>query len=108
MFATHLDQIDLVEGLIVPRLLDVEDGDDVLVIKVAQQLHLSECSQTEHGVVERGDLLDGDLLARGLVNSRAAPISISVPSQQQPNPFQLTRRHHKHPRRQHPGYRTAH
>ena len=60
---TYLDQIHLSEALVVPRLLDVENGDDVLVIKVAEQLHLSQCSQAEHGVVKGCDLLDGDLLA---------------------------------------------
>ena len=84
---TYLDQIDLLEGLIVPRLLDVEDGDDVLVVEVAQELHLSECSQAEHGVVERSDLLDGDLLARRLVDSRTAPINVSIPSHRLPRPI---------------------
>ena len=37
----HLNQIDLGEGLVVSWLLDVEDGDDVLVVEVPQQLHLS-------------------------------------------------------------------
>jgi hypothetical protein len=59
----YLDKVDFGEGLIVPRLLDVEDGDDVFVVEISQQLHLSQCSQTEHGVVEGRNLLDGDLLA---------------------------------------------
>ena len=76
---TYLDQIDLVEGLIVPRLLNIEDGNDVLVVEVAQKLHLTKCSQTEHGVVERGDLLDSDLLARRLMYGRTTPIKVSIP-----------------------------
>jgi hypothetical protein len=63
----HLNQIDLGEGLVVAGLLDVENGNDVLVVEVSEQLHLSQRPQTEHGVVEGCDLLDGDLLARGLV-----------------------------------------
>jgi hypothetical protein len=61
--STYLDQVDLSECLVVSRLLDVEDGNDVLVVEVSEQLHLSQCSQTEHGVVKGCNLLDGDLLA---------------------------------------------
>ena len=60
---TYLDQIDLGESLVIPRLLDVENGDDVLVVEVPQELHLSQCPQTEHGMVKWCDLLDGNLLA---------------------------------------------
>ena len=62
-FSPYLDQIHLGEALVVPGLLDVENGDNVLVVEVAEQLHLSQCSQAEHGVVKGCDLLDGDLLA---------------------------------------------
>jgi hypothetical protein len=41
------------------------------VIKVTEELHLSESSKTEHGVVKRRDLFDGDLLARWFVYRRA-------------------------------------
>jgi hypothetical protein len=68
---TYLNQINFVESLVVAGSLDVQDGDNVFVVKVSQQLHLTQCSQTEHGVVEWCDLLDCDLLARGLVNGRA-------------------------------------
>ena len=40
-FQAYLNQVHLSEGLVVPRLLNVEDGDDVLVIEVSQQLHFS-------------------------------------------------------------------
>lgn len=59
----YLNEVDLVEAIIASRLLDVEDGDDVFVVEIAQQFHLSQGSQTEHGVVEGGDLLDGNLLS---------------------------------------------
>ena len=38
------------------------------MVEVAQKLHFSQGSQAEHGVIEGGDLLDSDLLARWLVN----------------------------------------
>jgi hypothetical protein len=66
-----LDEVDLAEGLIVPRLLDIQNTDDVLVVEVAQEFHLTQSSQTEHAVVEGGDLLDGHLLARWLVERGA-------------------------------------
>jgi hypothetical protein len=33
---TYLDQVDFGEGLVVSRLLDVENGDDVLVVEVPE------------------------------------------------------------------------
>jgi len=63
----YLDEVDLCESLEIPRSLDIQDGNDVLVVEISQQLHLSQRSQTEHGVIERGDLLDSDFLARRLV-----------------------------------------
>lgn len=68
---TDLNQIHLGESLVVAGLLDVEDGYDVLVVEVPQELHLTECAEAEHGVVEGCNLLDGDLLARRLVQRRA-------------------------------------
>lgn len=67
----YLNEIDLGEGFKIPRFLDIKDRDDVLVIEVSQQLHLAQGSQAEHGVVERGDFLDRNLLARGFVQGRA-------------------------------------
>lgn len=71
---TYLDKVDLVEAIVASRLLDIKNGDNVFVVEVAQQLHLSQGSQTEHGVVEGGNLLDGHLLPGRLVNGRAAPM----------------------------------
>lgn len=65
-----LNQIHFVEGLVVSRFLDVKDADNVLVVEVTEQLHFSQGTQAEHAMIERGDLLDGDLLARGLVEGR--------------------------------------
>lgn len=75
---TYLNKIDLVEAIVASGLLDIEDGDDVFVVEIAQQLHLSQSSQTEHGVIEGGDLLDGNLLSRGLVNGRAAQMLLET------------------------------
>lgn len=70
-FHQLLDKVDFREAVVVSRLLDVEDGDDVFVVKVAEELHLAEGAEAEHGVVEGSDLLDGHFLARGLVESGA-------------------------------------
>ncbi len=40
----YLDQVDLIEGVIAPRLLDIEDGDDILMVEISKKLHLPECS----------------------------------------------------------------
>lgn len=69
---TYLNQVNFIESLVVTGPLNIQDGDDVFVVKVSQQLHLTQCTQAEHGVIEWRDLLDGNLLARGLMNGRAA------------------------------------
>lgn len=71
-FSPHLNQVHLVEALVVTGSLDIQNGDDVLVVKIAQELHLTQCPQAEHGVVEGGNLFDGNLLAGRLVNGGAA------------------------------------
>jgi hypothetical protein len=40
--------------------------------KVLEKLDFSKSSEAEHGMVEGSNLLDGDLLARGLVDGRAS------------------------------------
>lgn len=37
------------------------------MVEVTQQFHLAECSQAKHGVIKRGDFLDGNFLTRRLV-----------------------------------------
>jgi hypothetical protein len=59
----YLNQINFLERLVISGLLNIQDGDDVFMIEVSKKLHFSQCSQTEHGVVEGCDLLDGYLLA---------------------------------------------
>lgn len=56
-----LYEIDLAKVMDILWPEDVEDGDDVLVVKVAEELDLAQGAETEHGVVEGGDALDGDL-----------------------------------------------
>lgn len=53
----YLNEIDLSKALVVTRLLNVEDRDDILMVEVAQQLHLSKSAEAEHRVIERRDLL---------------------------------------------------
>ena len=44
----------------------------VFVVEVLEQLDLAEGAQAEHGVVEWGDLFDGNFLSSGSVNCRAS------------------------------------
>jgi hypothetical protein len=67
----YLNQVHFIEALVVPGSLDIQNGDNVLMVEIAQQLHLTQCPQAEHGVVEGGNLFDGDLLAGRLVDGRA-------------------------------------
>ena len=69
-----LDEIHVSEQLETRRLEDVENGDDVLVAKVAEKFDLAEGAQTKHGMVERGDTLYGDLPLRWLVDGRASTV----------------------------------
>jgi hypothetical protein len=40
----YLDEVDLGEAVIAARLLDVEDGDDIFVVKVSEELHFAQGS----------------------------------------------------------------
>ena len=44
---------------------------DACLAEEFEELELSECAETEHGVVKGGDLLDGDLAAGRSVDGRA-------------------------------------
>jgi len=66
-----LNQVNFTEALIASWLLNVQDRNDVLMIEVTKQLHLTQGSQTEHGMIKRSDLLDSDLLTRRLMKGRA-------------------------------------
>lgn len=87
-----MDEIDFCECFVVAWFLDVEDGDDVLVVEVPEELHLTQSPQTEHGMVKRRDLLDGNLLARGLVQGGATTTvsTISKQSILKPLSYQTT------------------
>lgn len=50
------------------------------MVKVSQQLHLSERSQAEHAMIKWRDLLDGDFLAGRLMECRADGLTQSVSS----------------------------
>jgi hypothetical protein len=68
---SYLDEINLSECFIAPRLLDIKNRDDIFVVEVPEQLHLTQGSQAEHGVVEGGDLLDGNFLSGWFMKCRA-------------------------------------
>jgi len=51
--------------------LNIKDGNDILVVEVSEELHLTKRSEAEHGVVEGGNLLDGNFLTGRLVDRRA-------------------------------------
>lgn len=63
-FHEFLNQIHLLKIVEARRPQDVEDGDNVLMTKVAQELNLSQRSQTEHRVVKRRNTLYRDLSLR--------------------------------------------
>jgi len=65
-----LNEINLRKRLIAARLLDIKDGDYVLMVEVSQQLHLTQSAQAEHGMIEGSNLLNSNLLARRLVQGR--------------------------------------
>jgi hypothetical protein len=65
-----LDEIHLCKGLVAPGLLNIKDGDDILMVEVPQQLHLAQSPKAEHRVVEWSNLLDRNLLSAGLVKRR--------------------------------------
>ena len=67
----YLNQVHFIEALVVPGSLDIQNGDNVLVVEIAQQLHLTQSSQAEHGVIEWSNLLDRNLLSAGFVKRRA-------------------------------------
>ena len=43
---------------------------DTRLTEELEQLQLAQCAQTEHGVIEGGDFLDGDLAPAGSVHRR--------------------------------------
>ena len=67
-FHQLLNEIDLLKQFERRRLEYVEDGYDVLVAEVAEELDFAKGAETEHGMVERSDALDGDLPLRGYVD----------------------------------------
>ena len=63
MFVAYLDQIHFRKLLIVAGLLYVEDRNDVFVVEVAEQFHFPQGTKAKHGMVKRGDFLDGNFLS---------------------------------------------
>ena len=50
---------------------NVEDGDDVLMIEMAEEFDLAESAEAEHAMVEGSDALDCDFALGGDVNGGA-------------------------------------
>ena len=67
----YLDKVDLCECVERVWSEDVEDGDDVFVREVPEDLDLSEGAKTEHRVIKRCNALDGHLSARCAVDRTA-------------------------------------
>jgi hypothetical protein len=44
VMSRYLDEVDLGKAVVGARLLDVEDGDDIFVVKVSEELHFAKCS----------------------------------------------------------------
>lgn len=61
---TDLYKIHLPEGFHTLGTEDVEDGDDILVVKMPQEFNLPQRAQGEHGMVEGCNSLYGDLALR--------------------------------------------
>lgn len=59
----YLNKINFCEAVKGSRLLDIQNRNDVLVVEISKELHLTQRSETEHGVIERSNLLDCDLLS---------------------------------------------
>ena len=66
-----LHEIDFAKGFERVWAEDVKYANDIFVLEVTQEFDFAKCSQTEHGVVEGGDLLDGDASLRRDMLSRA-------------------------------------
>ena len=60
-----LNQIDLLEALYIGWSEDIEDGYDVLVVEMSEELDLAEGAETEHGVVKGSYALDCDAALGG-------------------------------------------
>ena len=69
--STHLDEIHLVELLERGGCQDVQNRDDVLMVKMSEEFDLAESSQAEHAMVKGRDTLYCDLSLGGFVYGRA-------------------------------------
>lgn len=67
-FLHQIDLFELVEGWWAEN---VEDGNDVLVMKVPEEFDLAQSTETKHGMVKGGDTLDSDFALGREVHRRA-------------------------------------
>ena len=57
-----LDEVDFLKVVEGCGSEDVKDGNDVLVVEMAEELDFAERPEAEHGVIERRNLLDRNFL----------------------------------------------
>lgn len=97
---TDLNQVNFGKRIEAYGAKDVQNADYILMLEVPQKLDLAQGAQTEHTVVEWGDLFDGDALLRGEVNGgttrRIRMFSAGTPFILGND--RLTKRRHRHPR----------
>ena len=46
--STYLNKVHLREVLIIARLLNIEDRNDIFMVEVAEQFHLTQSSEAKH------------------------------------------------------------
>lgn len=68
---TNLNKVDFSELCEGGWTEDIKDGDDILMVKMAEELDFAERAEAEHAMVERRDALDRDFAPRWDVNCGA-------------------------------------
>ena len=63
-----LNEVDFGEFVYARWLKDVQDGDDVFVMEVAEKFDFSEGPEAEHGMVEGCNPFNGDFTLRWKMN----------------------------------------
>lgn len=75
--AVHIGLHELLNEIDLPEVVErwgtknVEDGDDVFVAEVSEELDLAQSTKTKHGMVKGSDALYGYLALRRYVHRRA-------------------------------------
>jgi hypothetical protein len=71
----YLNEVYFCEGIVSLWFLDIQDRDYlvsvallkeyIFMIEIPQKFHLSQRTQTEHGMIKRCNLFDGNFLSTG-------------------------------------------